>query len=213
MRRGLTVVPNRRLRPRRYRSVWIDVGAHEGETTIGAAAARRDLIVYAFEPNLAVAARTMGRLANFVMIPMAVALEDGSAELKISAFDASSSLLDIDPGVAERWIGGGSDLDVVERITVPTIRLDTFMKRAGIEHVDFLKIDAQGADLDVVKSAGNRLRDIARVKLEVTKGRQLYRGAADAAAAVDYMKAHGFALIAQDEQSHGQEENLTFERR
>jgi FkbM family methyltransferase len=213
MQRGLRVATAWRVRRRRHRRVWIDVGAHEGETTMRVAAARPDLIVYGFEPNLAVAARSMGRLRNFVVVPMAVALEDGTAEFKVSAYDASSSLLDMDPAVQARWIGGGGQLDVVERIKVPTIRLDTFLNRAGIKHVDYLKVDAQGADLDVVRSAGDRLADIDRIKLEVTKGSQLYPGAADSDTVVEFMRAHGFELAGRDEQTYGQEENLTFVRR
>lgn len=193
--------------------MWIDVGAHEGETTIRFAALRPDLIIYAFEPNLAVASRTMGRLRNFVMLPFAVSTSDGTAEFKLSAFDASSSLLEMHSDVLAKWIGGPGQLDVVDRFQVPTIRLDTFMNRMGIAHVEFLKVDAQGADLDVVRSAGDRLADIDRIKLEVTKGEQLYEGAATTEEVVAFMTEHGFHLVDRVEQTHGQEENLTFARR
>lgn len=212
LHRGLRVATRWRVRPRRFRRVWIDVGAHEGETTLNFAAARPDLVVYAFEPNLAVASRTMGRLRNFVMLPFAVSTADGTAEFKLSRFDASSSLLDMEAEVQAKWIGGSGQLDVVDRFQVPTIRLDTFMNRMGIAHVDFLKVDAQGADLDVVRSAGDRLADIDRIKLEVTKGNQLYRGAAGTDEVMDFMTEHGFRLVDRVEQTHGQEENLTFAR-
>jgi FkbM family methyltransferase len=213
LHRGLRVATTWRIRPRRYRRVWIDVGAHEGETTIRFAAARPDLIVYGFEPNLAVASRTMGRLRNFVMLPMAVSPKDGIAEFKLSAFDASSSLLDMDQSVAAKWIGKKGQLDVVDRFQVPTIRLDTFMNRMGIKHVHFLKVDAQGADLDVIRSAGDRLADIDRITLEVTKDEQLYQGAADPKTVLAFMNDHGFELVERNEQTFGQEENLTFVRR
>ncbi len=212
LHRALRVAVARRIRPRHYRRVWIDVGAHEGETTIRLAAARPDLIVYAFEPNLAVAARVMGRLRNYVVIPIAIALRDGTAELKLSAFDAASSLLEMDERVAASWIGGAGQLEVVDRLPVPTIRLDTFMNRAGIAHVHFLKVDAQGADLDVIRSAGHRLADIERIQLEVTKKEQLYRGAAGAEQAISFMAEHGFKLVERADQTFGQEENLTFDR-
>ncbi len=212
LHRALRVAVARRIRPRHYRRVWIDVGAHEGETTIRLAAARPDLIVYAFEPNLAVAARVMGRLRNYVVIPIAIALRDGTAELKLSAFDAASSLLEMDERVAANWIGGAGQLEVVDRLPVPTIRLDTFMNRAGIAHVHFLKVDAQGADLDVIRSAGDRLADIERIQLEVTKKEQLYRGAAGADQAISFLAEHRFKLVERADQTFGQEENLTFDR-
>lgn len=213
LHRALNVSTRWRIRPRHFRKVWIDVGAHEGETTIRFAAVRPDLIIYAFEPNLAVASRTMGRLRNFVMLPMAVAMQDGTAEFKLSKFDASSSLLEMHDDVLAKWIGGPGQLDVVDRFQVPTVRLDTFMNRMGISHVDFLKVDAQGADLDVIRSAGDRLADIDRVKLEVTKGEQLYFGAATTEEVMAFMTEHGFKLVDRVEQTFGQEENLTFARR
>jgi FkbM family methyltransferase len=212
MRRAGRARADLRLRPRRHRRIWIDVGAHEGETTIRFAAASPDLLVYGFEPNLAVAARVMGRLRNYVVIPMAIALKDGTAELKLTAVDAASSLLEMDEEVAAKWIGGAADLAVVNRQVVHTMRLDTFMNRMGIEHVHFLKVDTQGADLDVVRSAGDRLRDIDRIQMEVTKGDQLYQGAAPTDEVLSFMADHGFKLVEREDQTFGQEENLTFVR-
>lgn len=200
------------MRPRHHRRIWIDVGAHEGETTMRAAAAHRDLLVYGFEPNLAVAGRIMGRLRNYVVIPVAIALQDGTAELKLTALDAASSLLDMNERVAANWIGGAGALAIVNRQIVHTMRLDTFMNRMGIEHVHFLKVDTQGADLEVVRSAGERLADIDRIQLEVTKGDQLYKGAARAEEVLSFMADHGFKLVEREDQTFGQEENLTFAR-
>lgn len=212
LHRALRVAVAWRIRPRRLDRVWIDVGAHEGETTIRFAAAQPGLTVYAFEPNLAVASKVMGRLRNFIVIPAAVSEKEGMAELKLSAYDASSSLLDMDQDVARNWVGGDGRLDVVDRVQVPTMRLDSFMNRMGIRHVEFLKIDTQGADLEVVRSAGDRLADIDRITLEVTKGAQLYQGAAGEEEVVAFMTSHGYRLKGRRLQTFGQEENLTFER-
>lgn len=154
----------------------------------------------------------MGLLRNYVMLPMAVALTDGTAEFNLSKFDASSSLAAMDEQVLAKWIGGPGQLDVVDRFLVHTIRLDTFMNRMGIRHVNFLKVDAQGTDLDVIRSAGDRLADIDRITLEVTKGEQLYHGAAGAEDVLAFMTEHGFKLVKRNDQTFGQEENLTFER-
>src|SRR6266851_1056994 len=155
-RRALRETFGRWARSRSYRRIWIDVGAHEGELTFPFAAVDPKLLVYAFEPNLQAASRIMGRLRNYVVLPIAVAEHDGSAELQLNAYEQSSSLLPPDAAGLESWVSEQS-FNVVESVTVPTMRLDTFMNRAGIESVDFLKIDAQGLDLEVVKSAGDRL--------------------------------------------------------
>ena len=103
---------------------------------------------------------------------------------------------------------------MVSRTIVPTIRLDTFMNLAGIQTVDYLKIDAQGADLPVVKSPGDLLKDPRKIYIEVSVDPfPVYHGAASKGEIVEFLAARGFKLAAVESQSNGQEENLTFENR
>jgi len=112
----------------------------------------------------------------------------------------------------KRWITE-QEFKVVGTAIVPTMRLDTFMNEAGIKSVDYLKIDAQGLDLEVVKSAGDRLRDVAKVQLEATTASyRQYEGAPDKSVIIEYMESKGFRLSGEEIQSHGQEANLTFLR-
>jgi FkbM family methyltransferase len=155
----------------------------------------------------------MGLLRNFVVLPMAVAEENGSADFYVNSYDPSSSLLPLDPEAVSHWIGGEL-LREEQRTIVPTVRLDTFMNRAGISKVAYLKVDAQGADLAVVRSAGERLKDIDKIILEVSvTPRQLYSGAPRKEEVMRYMAEHHFLLASSETQTYGQEENLTFLRR
>ena len=211
-RRALRETFGRWARSRSYRRIWIDVGAHEGETTFPYAAADPSLLVYAFEPNLHAASRIMGRLRNYVVLPIAIAEKDGSAELQLNAYEQSSSLLPADEAGVKSWVTE-QEFKVVGSVTVPTMRLDTFLNGAAIESVDFLKVDAQGLDLEVVKSAGDRLGDVAKLQLEATTvAYRQYEGAPGKSVIVEYMQSKGFRLAAEEIQSHGQEANLTFLR-
>lgn len=202
-------LPTATTAPRR---VWLDVGAHLGEKTFAEAERDPNLRVYAFEPNLRVATERMGQLPNFVMLPLAISVNDGSADFHVTAFDGSSSLLAFVPEGLDRWIGK-EGLKVERTIAVPTMRLDTFMDQSGIERVEFLKIDAQGADLAVVRSCGDRLRDIERIELEVQiTPEPLYAGAATRDEVIRYLENAGFELESSQAQSYGQEENLSFVR-
>src|SRR5438309_7822870 len=117
----------------------------------------------------------------------------------------------MDEDVRRAWIGGET-LHVKAQLTVPTIRLDTFMNLFNITLVDFLKVDAQGMDLAVIRSAGSRLRDIGRITLEVDLSpKPLYSGAASKREVLEFMSSAGFRLASAESQTHGQEENLTFE--
>ena len=196
---------------RSLRGVWLDVGAFKGEHCYGYALFNPSLRVFAFEPNLHLAVKLFNLLPNFFVVPAAVTETDGSAELNVNAFPAASSLLPLDSDAVDRWVGD-LDLREVSKMTVPTIRLDTFLNLTGIKTVDYLKIDAQGTDLAVVKSAGSRLKDIRKIYLEVyVTPHPLYHGACTKSEIVEYLEAQGFSLVGVEPQSDGQEENLTFE--
>jgi FkbM family methyltransferase len=197
----------------RIEGTWIDVGAHHGETTLRYAKQNPDLRIFALEPNLSAAAKLMGRATNYFVIPLAIAEKNGIADFHVNAFDAASSLLPFNEGALQSWIGGET-LRVNSVIAIPTMRLDTFMDLTAIQSVDYLKIDTQGMDLAVVKSAGQRLRDIARITLEVdVKPVPLYSGAPSKNEVVAFLKEAGFSLVTAEKQSHNQEENLTFIRK
>jgi FkbM family methyltransferase len=200
------------LRRRGIDGTWIDVGAHHGEVTLGYAYHNPGLKIYAFEPNLRAATKLIGRSPNFVVIPMAVAENDGCADFHINAFDASSSLLSLNEVGVRSWIGG-EVLKVESTVQVPTIRLDTFMGLVGIETVDFLKVDAQGMDLGVVRSAGSRLRDIEKIVVEVSLASvPVYTGEPSKEDVANYLRDAGFSLVEVQKQNNDQEENLTFVR-
>lgn len=201
----------RRLRRHKQpKQIWFDVGAHLGEKTIYRAMANPNLTVYAFEPNLKLAAQRMGYLVNFIMLPFAIAETDGATEFYLNSYDSASSLLPFNREALSQW-NGAQKLNVERVITVPTIRLDTFMNEAGIRSVDFLKIDAQGSDLSVLKSAGDRLRDVREIVLEVpVKSIPLYEGSHRMEECLRFMTCAGFNLVKQESESDGQEANLTF---
>lgn len=192
------------------RGTWFDVGAFRCEHTYEYALFNPLLRVFAFEPNVHLAAKLFGALPNIIVVPMAVSETDGCAEFNITASPASSSLLSIDDDNARQWTGG-PEIRVVNTITVSTIRLDTFMNLAAIQTVDYLKIDAQGSDLAVLKSLGDRLKDVRKIYLEASVTQfPIYQGCPSKREIVEFLEERGFELVAVDSQSDGQEENLTF---
>jgi FkbM family methyltransferase len=195
------------------KGTWIDVGAHRGEVTLGYARHNPGLRIYALEPNLRAAARLMGRAPNYLVIPIAVSENDGSAEFHLNAFDAASSLLTLNEEAVRSWVGVANHI-VESTSIVPTMRLDTFMELVEIEKVNFLKIDTQGMDLAVLRSAGDRLQDIEKITLEVgVAPLPLYLGAPSKNEVIDFLDEAGFTLVGAEKQTYGQEENLTFIRK
>ena len=192
--------------------VWLDVGAHRGEISFPVAEKHPRLQVHAFEPNADAARRLAGRVPNYHVHAVAVAEHDGEVDFHLNAFEAASSTLALDPRGLEHW-SGGEALRVERTLRVPCVRLDTFLHGRGIREVDWLKVDAQGADLAVVRSLGARLKDVRRVTLEVqTTPQALYQGSAGRAEVLAFMQQAGFVLAHAELQSRGQEQNLSFER-
>jgi FkbM family methyltransferase len=194
-------------------AIWFDVGAHLGEITFPVALKNPSLLVYAFEPNLRIAAKLFGRLPNFIVIPMAVSENEGCMDFYVNRLTAASSLLPFDPEGFENWTGN-EELQIEEKLSVPAIRLDSFMKYVAISQIDWLKIDAQGHDFSVVKSAGDNISMIRKITLEVcTTEIPLYSGSATKEEILEYMLKRNFKLTDSVSQSYGQEQNLTFVQR
>ena len=86
-------------------------------------------------------------------------------------------------------------VEAVEQRVVPCVDLDTvigeWFEGRTIEH---LKIDAQGFDLEVLKSAGGFLNRLKRVQMEMTceNAAKLYEGERQCAEVVREMEAMGF---------------------
>lgn len=190
-------------------TIWIDVGAHLGERTLDAAIRNPNLRVFAFEPNWTLARQIMARAANFVVLPMAVSDCDGYADFFINACDGSSSLVRMDESGLAHW--EDFDYTVRSKVVIQTIRLDTFMKLADLRCVDYLKVDAEGVDLRVIQSAGDRLKDIRKITLEVDVAPDpLYQGAPSRDEIMSFMTKSRFKLIDSESQNAGRQENLTF---
>jgi len=193
-------------------NVWIDVGVCRGEATLSDARHDPNLRVFAFEPNLRLASKLIGAASNYFIIPMAVAERDGTATFYLNEFEMAGSLLPLNEDALQTWVGVQNH-KIQGTVIVPTIRLDTFMDLVGLERIDFLKIDAQGMDLCVIRSAGRKLGNIARITLEVAVAPvALYKGAPSKSEVMNFLKDAGFALERTERQTHGQEENLTFVR-
>jgi FkbM family methyltransferase len=162
-------------------SVIIDVGANRGQFAqeiLGISPVRR---IYSFEP-VSAASNELEALAvlhpEIVPIRKAVSTENGSASFFVTASDVGSSLLQPLPGQPSKW------LTLEQEVKVETQRLDDFICNDlpdEFRQIALLKSDAQGSDLDVLRSAGEYLNPahIRAVLVEINfsafyQGQQLY---------------------------------------
>ena len=127
----------------------------------------------------------------------AVAGTEGPRTLYVSNAPTGTSLLRMDPA-AERDCGDYVDSQYLLPITerqITTRRLSSLMDEAGEAHVDLIKLDIQGAELEALEGLGaGRLTDLLGVELEVGM-HAFYPKEARFPAVDQFMEENGFELF------------------
>jgi FkbM family methyltransferase len=142
----------------------VDVGANVGAFAL--LQARRGARVVAFEPNpdcfarLSHARRANGFDDRLTVLERAVGASPGSARLVVAGGNTLlGSVASPQPG-AERQ---GFD---VQRFDVEVDSLDRALPAAGVDRVDLLKLDAEGAEAAILRGAARTLPRVDRVVME-----------------------------------------------
>jgi FkbM family methyltransferase len=196
-----------------YRRVVLDVGAHDGATTLPLAEADPATLVVAFEPTPDLADHLRERAAglpNYRVVEAAVDEEEGTAQFNVAPVGTGSLRSMAFSDSRAGWLEG---VAVTDRVEVNVVRLDSVLASLGIERVDYLHCDAQGNDLRVLRSLGEFLPAVERGVIEVPGRTQLYPEGHSRQQAVDFLLASGFRVVrvaASDVGAH--EQNVFFKR-
>ena len=129
-----------------------DIGANDGEWT--RLLSGRHSHVVAVEPDERAFHHLRGCVRDCDLAINAAAFSsDGNAELFVRPNSVQSSLLEVHPIGA----GGQADAPVVSVRSVSAVTLDSLAKLAferwGVSRVDFVKIDVEGAEAEVLSGA------------------------------------------------------------
>ena len=142
--------------------VFFDVGANVGDFSIALAkiVPAKDRI-FAFEPHPEVFKKLRERVSSFKNItPINQGLDDKSITraLTDSAITAKN-MIDIEVFKARYGV-------IPPTVDCSFIRGDEFMADKGIEKIDFLKLDIEGAEGRALKGFGDRLNQIEAIQFE-----------------------------------------------
>ena len=143
--------------------VVVDVGANIGVFTLNAARkVGTEGCVISFEPknrNYELLSRNirLNRYCNVLPLNMALSDFDGEGTLYVKSVSLHNTLL------------AKTDLETktVKTETVKVNKLASILKKLNVKHVDLLKIDAEGSELEVLKGAKELLLDYKIRKLSV----------------------------------------------
>lgn len=192
---------------------YVDVGARGGVWEFKSFPERVDVVGFEANPDAyaeLAEGRTWWQLHGGVAmspyrsvrwLPYALGDRDGTARLNVLKNPGASGLLAPDLARAGEWswragfeIEAGSYFEVDRVEEVELRRLDSVLPELGLEHVDYLKVDVEGSEYDVLAGAEALLPHVGLVRCEVgfvprRVGQKLHSD-------IDLLlRAHGFDLL------------------
>jgi FkbM family methyltransferase len=192
-----------------------DIGASNG---IFSKKYSKNATVYAFEPNktnIIKLKENCGNINNYNIIEKAISDKEGEVDFFEANYTNSSSLLPFTYDVV-KWKNPSNTtpmLKTVNKYKVSTIRLDNFIEQENYHNmiIDFIKIDTQGHDLNVIKSLGKYIKNVREILCEVQiTNFELYKDQSNKNDLLSYMKENNFEIRKIQPWSHNQEENIWF---
>jgi FkbM family methyltransferase len=174
--------------------VVIDVGCRDGDAA-GWKTFGSGVHVIGFEPDVEECERLQESYdgpAKRTFVPLALGGKSDEATLHVTRFPQSSSLFEPSTEAIERHPALTAHEEIGRR-TVDLTTLDEWMAAADAPAPDFMKLDIQGAELDVLRSSPRALESIRALEVEVSF-KPLYRGQPLFADVNTYMAEQGFVL-------------------
>ena len=140
--------------------VVFDVGANHGQSAISLHELFPEARIFSFEPasrTFAALQKNVERIPLITPVRAAVGSREGTSQLNVTGASVNSSLLEY-----HKPTGGDK---VCEREEVPVRTVAGICGERGLDHIDLLKIDTQGFDLEVLRGAeklfaGHRIRAV-----------------------------------------------------
>ena len=185
------IIKNVLSRPRSQ--TFIDLGAFVGRHTVTAYKILRKRKVFrivAVEPdpnNYRQLEKNIGGFGGIQLVNEAVFVSDGEEidfHVEKVSGGMSGSVFPTECHVKDGYLSG-------ERIRVRTVRLDTLIKRFGLERVDLVKMDIEGAEYPVLTDPS---LDLSRVEYMVVEVHYRY-GSRESQETMRALAMHEFKIV------------------
>ena len=152
--------------------IFFDVGSNLGTYTnfFMKSAKEFNLEIHSFEPNTNLINQQKNSFKNkkkIIFNNFALGEIEGTSDLHITKISSQSSF-------DTKYIENKSDIKKIETVSVKT--LDRYCEKNKIDYINFLKIDCEGFDLNVLKGATRLLSNnkIKFIKIETNFNSNIY---------------------------------------
>jgi len=135
-----------------------------------------------------------GGVKNYITHPMALAGAIGQRTLYVTDTPSASSLYRPNQKNITRWRGSLDGFKVAEERVVDCVTLEFLANTAGLVNIDFLKIDTQGSELEILMGGGEILHRTGVISLEV-EFVELYDNQPLFGDVVRELSYHGFRFV------------------
>lgn len=200
----------------------IDVGSNHGEFALQIAERNPNIEVIAIEPNDNLSKKIeesckSKNIKNIEVVNLAIDRTEGKSSFHISdhADSGISSLLpfEIEKITNDSYWKDRKDLHYDRKIEVIVKRLDSILNDKKINKIRFIKIDAQGVDLNVLESLGSYLEitDAGMLEVPATLENNLYSGeTADLQKTLNFLTHFNFKIYGIKPNDHAANEFNVF---
>jgi FkbM family methyltransferase len=195
----------------------IDIGSNVGDITRKLLQDKNNFVISVEPiPSLANNLKTWeSNHSNLKVINCAISDVDGEQIFYVNEPHYTSSLKKFNDEVKNKWV---NPLGYGNEIIVKTMKLSSLIEHLSLENetISFIKIDTQGSDLDVIKSAEKYLSQIVEIKCEAfitDKQNDLYDNEAKSVDIIEFMNQNNFELTKNEINSTKLWCDLTFENK
>jgi len=148
--------------------VYVDCGAR-GEENHPFLSAYPGAQYIGFEADAEESSRVQAKVGgNRKIFPVAVGDTNTSLPFYLTQNPACSSFLEPDPSFFNQFMGTTGDIDIRSVVELPVVPLDDYLPKAEIHSIDFIELDTQGNELDILNGAGTFLKNsVLGLRVEV----------------------------------------------
>lgn len=160
----------------------VDVGAFIGEFSKRAGEIGDRII--AVEPddrNAAALRRNLSHLSESYVVEKAAWKETGQHEFQVAGDPSEGSILEVDSN------------DVTDIVALETTRVDDLATKIGVGSIDYLKIEAEGAEPEVLESVGEL--EVGKIAVECAPERG---GETPEAEVTNWLRERGYTIRTRD---------------